>query len=78
MSDIENKTQAVMAKVLQTSEREISVDASRKNMSAWDSLAHMNLMLALEDEFGVEFSDQEIADCDSLQLLLDILQSKCI
>ncbi len=76
MSDIVNRTLTVLAKVLQIPVQEITTDDSRKNLAAWDSLAHMNLMLALEDEFGIEFSDQEIADCDSLPLLLDILRSK--
>ncbi len=76
MSDIENRTRTVMTKVLQTPAQEIAAEASRKNLAAWDSLAHMNLMLALEEEFGVEFSDQEIADCDNLPLLLDTLRSK--
>ncbi len=76
MPDIDNETRTIMAKVLQTTEQEITANASRQTLVAWDSLAHMNLMLALEDEFGVEFSDQEIVECESLLQLLHILQTK--
>jgi acyl carrier protein len=76
MSDIENRTRNVMAKVLQIAPQDISPDISRKNLLAWDSLKHMNLMLALEEEFGIEFSDKEIADLSSLHLLVDALRNK--
>lgn len=77
MSDIERRTRVVMGKVLQIPPQDISVDASRETLAAWDSLKHMNLILALEDEFGVEFSDQEIAGTSSLSLLLEALRIKC-
>ncbi|SFO29845.1 acyl carrier protein [Nitrosospira briensis] len=76
MSDIENRTRDVMMKVLQIAPQDISPDISRKNRPAWDSLKHMNLMLALEDEFGIEFSDKEIVELNSLHLLVDALRTK--
>ena len=77
MGDIESRTRVVMGKVLQIPPQSISVDASRETLAAWDSLKHMNLILALEDEFGVEFNDQEIAGINSLNLLLETLRIKC-
>jgi acyl carrier protein len=77
MSDIERRTRVVMGKVLQISPQDIPVDVSRQTLAAWDSLKHMNLILALEDEFGVEFNDQEIAGINSLNLLLEALRIKC-
>ena len=78
MSDIERRTRVVMGKVLQIPPQDISVDASRETLAAWDSLKHMNLILALEDEFGVEFNDREIAGTSSLSLLLEALRIKCL
>jgi acyl carrier protein len=77
MTDIESRTRVVMGKVLQIPPQDISADVSRKTLLVWDSLKHMNLILALEDEFGVEFNDQEIAGIDSLYLLLEALRIKC-
>ena len=77
MSDIESRIRTVMGKVLQISPQDISPDVSRENLAAWDSLKHMNLMLALEDEFGIEFSDQEMVGLNTLQLLVSALRTKC-
>ena len=32
-----------------------------EDIDAWDSLAHINLMFSLEDEFSVKFRDEEFA-----------------
>ena len=76
MSEIESRTRAVMAKVFQISPQEITGVTARETLQSWDSLKHMTLILALEEEFGVEFSDKEIVSVNSLQLLLDVLRSK--
>ncbi len=42
-------------------------------IEAWDSMNHMLLMLALEEEFGIEFSDEELGslkDFKSIYLAL--------
>jgi len=36
----------------------VSVDTVEK----WDSLQHLNLVLVLEEEFNISFSDQEIKE----------------
>jgi acyl carrier protein len=35
---------------------------SPKTIAEWDSVAHLQLMLALEAEFGVQFSPDEMAE----------------
>jgi acyl carrier protein len=77
MPDTEGLILATMAKVLKVPLQEISPDVSRKNFATWDSLKHMNLMLALEDEFQIEFSDREIAEIDSLAALVNCVRAKC-
>lgn len=35
---------------------------SRESMPVWDSLKHVDLIFAVEDEFGVTFSEEEMAE----------------
>jgi acyl carrier protein len=37
-------------------------NASMDEISTWDSLTHMGLIVAIEDEFGFELSGDDIAD----------------
>ena len=75
-NDIAKKLTTVMSQVLKLPEESISPDSSRKNLEPWDSLKHLNLMLALEDAFEVEFSDGEIASIDTFEALVQSLQAK--
>lgn len=77
MQEIEKQVRNIMVKVLRIKETEISTHASRENSDKWDSLAHMNLMLAMEEKFGIEFEDVEIVEIASLSALIESIRKKC-
>ena len=52
---------------------DITEDSSSDTIEQWDSLRHMNLVLALEDEFGVSIPDEEAADITSYKLIRLVL-----
>lgn len=58
-----------MASVFGINEADIDENASPATIEQWDSLRHMNLVLALEDEFGVSFSDEDITQMMNFKLL---------
>jgi len=39
----------------------------------WDSLSHMELIAALEKEFGVEFTLDEIVEMQNIQKIREVL-----
>ena len=41
-------------------------DASPATVPTWDSLRHMTLIVALEDEFGIGFDDADLDDLVTL------------
>ena len=67
---MEEKLKEVMASVFEVSPEEISHQTSSDDLEKWDSLHHMNLIAALEEEFGVEFDEDEILDMINFQLIL--------
>jgi acyl carrier protein len=62
---IENKVRSIMAKVFGISDAEITADTSNETLERWDSLGHMNLCLALEEEFGIELDGERVAEMTS-------------
>jgi acyl carrier protein len=50
----------VVSQVLGVSVDTLTDDSSPDSIEGWDSLKHMNLVLALEEEFGIRFSDEQI------------------
>ena len=53
------KVKSVMARVFQVAESAIDDHSSQQSIAKWDSMGHMNLVVALEEEFGVEFKDDQ-------------------
>jgi acyl carrier protein len=37
-------------------------DLTPADVPGWDSLAHVGLMFSIEEAFGIQFSDDELAD----------------
>ena len=67
--EITNRLKKCMASVFGIEEAAISDDASMDNIKEWDSLRHINLIIALEQEFGISFPDEEVALLTSAHLL---------
>ena len=64
----------VIATVLSVSPDAIGPDASQDTLKSWDSLKHMNLVLAIEQTFGVEIPDEDAAEITSYALIKVVLQ----
>jgi acyl carrier protein len=70
--EIVNRVRTVMSEVFKcdVSEHENLV---RSQTEQWDSLKHLELILALEDEFKIRFSAEQAANMDSLEDIVNIL-----
>lgn len=55
-SGIDGRLLHTMAAVLGVGETELSDDSSPDTVSTWDSLNHLNLVMAIESEFGIELT----------------------
>ena len=76
MCKMENRVKDIISAVLGISMEKINNDLSPDTIESWDSLGHMNLVVALEEEFNVQFSDEEIVEMMNLQLIVEILKEK--
>ena len=73
---MENRIKNVMAAVFEISVDEITDESSPDNVKSWDSLKHMNLILALEEEFAVTFTDDEIVEMLNYTIIYNIIGNK--
>jgi acyl carrier protein len=67
---------AVLSEVLDVPARTLTEDSSPETVSAWDSLATMRLMVALEEVFNVTFLAEEVAGLTSVAAVRAILRQK--
>lgn len=66
----------VFAKVLRVRPEEVDAHSSTKTTRNWDSLRHVELVVAIEEKYGVAFSASEVFALTSVQGFLDILARK--
>jgi len=66
---IETVVLAVLASMLK---REVDLNTSRDNTPQWDSLKHIEIIFAVEDELHIEFSEEEMATLDSVANIVDL------
>jgi acyl carrier protein len=74
LSENEKKLITVMATVFETEPDSITEDASPDTLPKWDSLHHMNLVLALEEAFGIELTEDQTVEIMNYQLIKLVLQ----
>jgi acyl carrier protein len=66
---VDQRLRAVVAAVLGVDGTALADGDSPETIQAWDSVAHMQLVMALEAEFGVEFDPGEIGELVSVGAL---------
>ena len=71
---MKDKVIKIMKDVLET--EDISLNTSQDNCENWNSLRHLNLVSELEDEFGVEFETEEIAEMHSVNSIIEIVKKR--
>jgi len=70
----EQALRQVMATLLRVPVESIGEDTSMDTVKGWDSLRHMNLVLAIEEEFKVSIPDEDAANITSYPLIKLVLQ----
>jgi len=71
---IEEKVKEIIVKQLGVSESEITPEASFVNDLGADSLDTVELVMAFEEEFGIEIPDEEAEKLETVQHAIDYLK----
>jgi acyl carrier protein len=69
----EDVLKVLIATMLNVDATTINEDSSMDNVPNWDSLRHMNLVLALEEEFKVTIPDEDAGNITSYKLIKLVL-----
>ena len=66
----------IFADTLEISPEEVTPALNTDDVEAWDSFRHLQLMLAIEGEYSVQFDPQQIPDLTSVAKIQGALEAK--
>ena len=75
-NDIIDRVQPVFRDIFSDPELIINKQSSASTISGWDSFTHINLIVALEEYFSVNFTTKELSEMKCVGDLLELLKSK--
>jgi len=73
---MEERIKNVMSAVFEIPVNKIKENSSPDTIESWDSLKHMNLIIALEEEFEIEFIENEIYEMMDYTIIKSIIAEK--
>jgi acyl carrier protein len=69
MHDAKARIFKVMSNVLEIEFQHLDENSSTDNIENWDSIRHLNLILALEEEFEIMIPDDEVGNLVNFKLI---------
>jgi acyl carrier protein len=76
MDDVREKLTACFATVFPNLDPAVIASASAGQMEEWDSLAQVNLLSVIGEEFGMDIDFEDFEDATSFEAILDRLRQR--
>tara|TARA_B100001121_G_scaffold175587_1_gene153079 strand:+ start:17 stop:256 length:240 start_codon:yes stop_codon:yes gene_type:complete len=75
-NEVFEKVKSLFVEDLGIDESKVTMDAKLEEDLEIDSLGIVEVVMAFEDEFGIEIDDEELADVSTVGQAVNLLQSK--
>ena len=66
MSSTLDQVRTIASDIFSVPADKITADSSPQTIENWDSMQHLNLVLAVEEKFGVQLSPEEVEQMKSV------------
>ncbi len=76
MSKFKQRIERVFRNVFENEELVLFDEMQAKDVEGWDSLAHITLIMSIEEEFSVKFSTREVMGFQDVGEMLTCLRKK--
>jgi acyl carrier protein len=75
-AELADRVPVLLAEAFRIPPAEISPDLAFGDLPQWDSMGHMELMMLLEEQFGVEINTETIAELVSVPAIIQYLEKQ--
>ena len=70
------KLKSIFYDIFEDEDLTISEETSRKELKEWDSVAHVKLVLTIEDEFNMRFTTEEVASIKTVSDFIGAIEKR--
>ena len=70
---MDSKLSQILAPILGIAVSELSLESNNINTANWDSLKQLNIVIAIEDEYGIELDEKAIESLTSVKNIISII-----
>ena len=74
--DLTERLTKVFRQVFQNDSIVLNPNLTADDVDEWDSFSHINLIIAIEIEFGIEFKQNEIQNFENVGALMQCISDK--
>jgi acyl carrier protein len=74
--NILSQLEPIFRDILDNSRLNLTRESNASNVAGWDSLAHINLISAIEQQFGISFSLGELQELKNVGEMIDLMERK--
>jgi acyl carrier protein len=71
-----DEVRSIASDILGVPAARLTSDSSPDTVESWDSVQHLNLVLALEERFGLQLSPEEIEQMKALGAISALIETK--
>ena len=75
-NEILEQMQPIFRDVLDNEEIKLEYETTAGDIEEWDSLSQIQLVLALQNHFGIKMTAKEIMQCDNIGDMVDYIRRK--
>ena len=73
---MDSKVFNIISRIMGAPLERITESSSPDSIEQWDSLKHIQLILAIEEAFGVQLTDQEVVSVRDVRSIIALLRQK--
>ena len=69
---MEQKIIGIIAKILEVELEEVELDTAIGDLPEWDSLHHLQIIAELENEYGIKYIAEDLAELEDVSDLISL------
>jgi len=75
-SNVLERVKEIVADVFNVSKDRVTLQTSPNTIDTWDSIKHLDLILALEQEFTLQVTPDEMVEMKSVEVITKLITEK--